>query len=49
MRGCHVQFVKINYVAPTYSTKEKCLSLIVVVVFSYETMHSGGIEMLLFR
>jgi len=45
----HVWFVKINYEAATYSTEGKCLGLIIIIVFSHDTMHSGGIGMLLLR
>ena len=45
----HVQYVKINYVICSYSMEGKCLSLIVIVVFSHETMHSGEIDAFLLR
>jgi len=47
--GCHVQFVKISYEAHTYSIEEKCIGLIVIIVFSQKTMHSRRIGTLLLR
>jgi len=46
---CHVQFAKVKYEALINNTVGKYLSLIVIVLFSHETIHSGGIEMLSLR
>ena len=46
---CHVQFAKIKQEAPIYNTIRKCLGLIIIVVFSHETVHSSRVEMLSLR